>query len=102
MEESHFTTTTRVHHVLCSAYSDLMTNLADYDALEVSPVAQEEEPDGSSICEVCSEEDADFWSVYAHSIKGGVICIGDFETRALAESYADALSVKLGTPVSYR
>jgi hypothetical protein len=95
-------TQSRVHHVLCSAYSDLMTDLVEYDALEVSAVAQEELTDGSSICEICPEEEADFWSVYAHCIKGGVICIGDFETRALAEAYADALSAKLRMPVSYR
>jgi len=80
-----------------------MENLADYDALEVSGVENlNDGADGTTYCEACSDDRADFWSVYAHCVTGGVICIGDFETPALANAYADALSGKLGLPVTYR
>lgn len=95
--------TERQHHILCDAYSDLMENLADYDALEVSGVANlNDGDDDTTYCEPCSDDVADFWSVYAHCLAGGVICIGDFETPALANAYADALSRKLDLPVTYR
>jgi hypothetical protein len=94
---------TRTQHILCDAYSDLMENLADYDALEVSGVSNiGTGADGTTYCEPCSDNVAEFWSVYAHCVAGGVICIGDFETPALANAYADALSGKLGLPVTYR
>jgi hypothetical protein len=92
----------RIHHIVCEAFSDLMANLADYDALEVHPVEVNAEPDGSTWCQVCSAEEADIWSVYAHLPVGEVMCVGDFETQALANAYADALSGKLGLPVTHR
>ncbi len=92
----------RIHHVLCDAYSDLMTNLAEYDALEVSGVRNlNEDSDDTTCCEPCSPDQAEFWSVYAHCVVGGVICIGDFETSELADAYAEALSRKLKLRVSY-
>jgi hypothetical protein len=93
----------RKHHIICCPSSDLMTNLSEYDALEVSGVRNlNEDTDDETCCEPCADHEAEFWSVYAHYVDGGVMCIGDFETSALANAYADALSGKLNLPVTYR
>lgn len=54
--------------------------------MEVSPVLNN---DGG--CEVCDEENAEFWSVYLHQIEGGVQCIADLHTKKQAEQLAELI-----------
>ena len=88
--------------VLCEPYPEsiIRDRLASYDALEVHPVRTNPQPDGSTWRERCAAHEADIWSVYAHLAEGGVDCIGDFETEALALAYARAWSAKCSLPIA--
>ncbi len=74
---------------------------ADYDGIEIQGVRnlyENNDPRGT-----CIEIDADnpqFFSVYIHIKNGGVECVGDFGTHALAQAYANELHVKYGWSVS--
>jgi hypothetical protein len=69
-----------------------------FDAIELAPVAQ---IDAEGTCEVyeCLEDidvelrGSAFWSVYGHTPREGVQCLGDFETR---EHALEALRRLLG------
>lgn len=71
----------------------MQINWNDYDGLEVSPVKTYPEADGENgtFCEVCEPHEADFWSVYAHLVAGGVECFEDFGTEAEAMAHAENL-----------
>ena len=49
-------------------------------------------------CEV-DYDDPTFYSVYVHLNEGGMDCVGDMNTHALALEYANDLSLKYGFPV---
>lgn len=73
---------------------------AEYDALEIQGVRDSNlpgDPEGSC-CEV-DNENPQFISVYVHLKKGGVECVGDFATHALAEAYAKELAVQYHWPI---
>lgn len=65
------------------------------DALEIHGVAEEQDPDGGTICEIDDENPA-FFSVYAHLRRGGVDCIADFPTREAAKSFARSIASEHG------
>jgi hypothetical protein len=72
-----------------------------YDATEVLGVRDLHaagSPDGTC-CEV-DEEDPEFYSAYAHCRAGGVECIGDFGTRAMALAYAREIDSKYQLPLA--
>lgn len=78
----------------------IITNPADFDALEVHGVRDLNEPasDKGTQCEV-DDEDPQFFSVYAHLVEGGVECVGDFERMAEASAYGERLGKQHGWPV---
>lgn len=52
-----------------------------WNDIEVSPVREYE-----GNCEVCEEQDAEFWSVYLRQVEGHVKCIADLPSQELALS----------------
>lgn len=57
--------------------------------------------DGVDMVERCPDAEAQFWSVYLHGTasgnwSGGCECIGDFVTRANAETYAREVATRYG------
>ncbi len=73
---------------------------AEYDALQIHGVRDLNLPGNpeGSCCEV-DNENPQFFSVYAHMKEGGVECVGDFATRALAEAYAKELATQYNWPI---
>lgn len=71
----------------------LNTDPLDYDAVEVQACA---DVGFDGVIEVVDEEDAEFWSAYAHLKGGGVECIGDFDTRQEAVDYANSIANRYG------
>jgi len=71
------------------AESVIKDRACDYDGIEIHGVRDLNEPNDpeGTCCEV-DDEDPQFWSVYVHLKSGGVDCIGDFGTHALACEYA--------------
>jgi hypothetical protein len=67
------------------------------DAIEVSPVRIVNDrpfdpPAGeTTFVEVCSESEADFWSVFTHFRTGGVECVADFDLECEAWDYAETV-----------
>jgi hypothetical protein len=55
-----------------------------WDDVEIQPVSEDEQGN----CDVCNEGEETFWSVYLHQVEGGVKCIADLPTKALAEQLA--------------
>lgn len=87
---------------LNARYADtIIKNPADYDGIEIHGVRNLNAPDdpAGTMCEV-DDETPEFFSVYVHCRQGGVECVGDFATGALAETYAHELLVKHGWPVA--
>lgn len=79
-----------------SKYADsiIAGNPSNYDAIEVHGVRNindPDDPDGTHY-EV-DDENTELYSVYLHCIGGGIECVGDFSSNALAEEYASELSV---------
>ena len=69
----------------------------DYDAIEIRGVRDSiEHP---SCCEV-DDSDPLFYSTYVHLKRGGLECVGDFNTAEAAREYANKLSHKYGWPVA--
>lgn len=88
--------------VLCDAYKERQQFEAGlFDGLEIQPIASYEQEDGTTWCEPCSPEEAEFWSAYGHLKEGGVFCIGDFATESLARAYAEAVSAAWGLPIIF-
>ncbi len=57
-----------------------------FDAYEVHGVREyAEDKDGTKFCEQVEDGEAMFWSLYGHLAEGGLLCIGDFQTRKDAE-----------------
>lgn len=61
---------------------------SQWDCFEIQPIKEFE-----GVCEVCDPEEAEFWSVYVHLVRGGVDCIADvpgekhaYELVAMLES----------------
>lgn len=69
----------------------------DYDALEIQGVCDIGDPNdpNGTCCEV-DNDNPQFFSVYAHLVRGGVECVGDFGTHALALKYARILRIQYG------
>lgn len=65
--------------------------ITEYDGLEIHPVREELLENGTSYCEPCTPDEAQFWSVYGHLKTGGVDCIEDFATEAEARALAEQL-----------
>lgn len=66
--------------------------IRSYDGLEIAPVAEYENKDGSKFCErVDAPEEAHFWSIYGHLTEGGVECLEDFSTEDEALAFAERL-----------
>jgi hypothetical protein len=79
-----------------SKYADsiIAGNPSHYDAIEVHGVRNindADDPDGTHY-EV-DDENPELYSVYLHCVGGGIECVGDFSSNALAEEYASELSV---------
>lgn len=79
-----------------SKYADsiIAGNPSNYDAIEVHGVRNinvADDPDGTHY-EV-DDENPELYSVYLHCVGGGIECVGDFSSNALAEQYASELSV---------
>lgn len=79
-----------------SQYADsiIAGNPSNFDAIEVHGVRNindADDPDGTHY-EV-DDENPELYSVYLHCIEGGIECVGDFSSNALAEEYASELSV---------
>lgn len=73
-----------------------------FDAIEVSPVARNEEPDGTTSCEVIFDgRTPDMWSVYGHyretPKRFGVDCLTDCATQELAEAIGTVFRARLAT-----
>ena len=67
----------------------------DYDAVEIHGVRDLNSsiPDEGTCCEI-DDANPQFFSVYAHLKAGGVECIGDFQTHAMAIEYAKDVAAK--------
>lgn len=76
-------------------------NLADFDALEIEPVASFRDADGNEHCERCSAALANFFSVYARKHCDRALCIGDFGTAAAARAFAELVSRTHGLPIEH-
>ena len=72
----------------------------DYDALEIQGVRDFHAPnDPQGTCVEVDNEDPQFFSVYAHLVAGGVECVGDFGSHALADAYAKDLAMQYSWPI---
>ena len=67
-----------------------MQRKSDFDGLEIQPVKEEHDGNGS-FCEPCEPEEAHFWSVYGHCKSGGVECFEDFQSPESARKFAAQL-----------
>jgi len=89
--------------------------IARFDWIEVGGCRDEhgqedwtpEERERFGTCvEACADEDAEFWSVYAHyrptDTHAGVECITDAATRPIAWAIATYLGARWGLPVKER
>ncbi len=66
--------------------------IQSYDGLEIAPVGEYEDKDGSKFCErVDDPQEAHFWSVYGHLPEGGVECLEDFATEQEAIAFSKQL-----------
>lgn len=70
----------------------------DYDAIEIHGVRDSTEH--PSCCEV-DDSDPLFYSTYVHLKRGGLECVGDFNTIEAARDYAEQLSRKYGWPITF-
>jgi hypothetical protein len=68
-----------------------MLAIRDYDAIEVHPCCIVDRTEGIESVEQCEAKDADFWSVYGHSVDGGIHCFEDFPTEFEADAFAATL-----------
>lgn len=67
-----------------------------FDAYEIHGVREYDEGNGA-FHEQVPDAEAEFWSLYGHVPREGVICIGNFETRQFAEEvYARITGVAYG------
>lgn len=74
---------------------DLPTRFDDY---EIHGVFQFDD-DGRKFCEQVPDDEAQFWSLYGHIPSRGLECIGDFESRKLAEQiYSRITGRRYGRP----
>ncbi len=64
-----------------------------WNGIEVHPCKEYPDGKGASFVEQCEPEEADFWSVYLHLKAGGLECVADLPTEALANSLADLLTL---------
>lgn len=55
-----------------------------WNDIEIYPIAE----DNNGFCDVTTEGEESFWSVYLHQVEGGVRCIADLPTKN------DALKLK--------
>ena len=73
---------------------------AEYDAIEIQGVRDLNLPgDPQGTCCEVNNDRPQFYSVYVHWTEGGVECVGDMETLALAKEYADELSAQYRWPI---
>lgn len=56
-----------------------------FDGYEIHGVAEYTDGAGNPFCEQVPDEQAQCWSLFGHLPEGGLECVGDFETRQLAE-----------------
>jgi hypothetical protein len=71
-----------------------------YDAIEIQPVSDlYAHPEEGMVCET-DYVNPTFFSVYLHLKTGGVECVGDHGTHALALAYASELSEEHGWPIN--
>jgi hypothetical protein len=71
---------------------------SNYDAIEIHGVR--EAPEHPGCCEV-DDTDPLFYSTYVHLKRGGLECVGDFNTAEAARDYAEQLSRKYGWPITF-
>jgi hypothetical protein len=69
---------------------EVITDPAAFDAVEVDGCREV----GGGCVEPCEDEDAQFWSAFAHRPGAGRDCIGDFLTREGAEAYAREIATQ--------
>jgi len=50
---------------------------SNWDAFEIHPIVEDE----NGFCEVTSEGNESFWSIYLHQVNGGLKCIADLPTK---------------------
>lgn len=69
-----------------------MMEIRRFDGLEIHPVRNLYSPEDDKIwCEPCEPGEAEFWSVYGHSVDGGIECFEDFDTDKEACTFATTL-----------
>ncbi len=69
-----------------------MLNIRQFDALEIhSCKVIGKDSSGKDIVEQCSDEEAQFWTVFGHIKTGGVDDFEDFGTEAEAQAFHDRL-----------
>ena len=69
-------------------------DLSVFDAIEIQGVREHTEHGNDHAYAEPAPDNPQFYSVYLHCMEGGVQCIGDLGTYALALSWANELSVK--------
>lgn len=62
------------------------------DNIEVNPIKVLWFQDGEQVCEQCDEKDADFYSVFFHTLGVGLECVADLPNEAEANILASKLS----------
>ncbi len=80
----------------------LIGNEHQCDAIEVHgvrDVGDPTDPNGTAFEQ--DDENPDMYSVYLHCKEGGLLCVGDFQTRKMADAYAAELGLKYGYPTSH-
>jgi len=78
---------------------DTMIKTDKCDAIEISPICEDESGNHSVWDDRMSESEITFYSCYLHTPNAGVECISDHATKEEARKYAKQLSTKYGLKV---
>lgn len=57
-----------------------------FDNYEISGCKESRDASGGSFTEPVEDDEAEFWTLYGHAEGEGVMAIGDFKTRKVAEN----------------
>ena len=82
------------------AESIIAGNSASYDYIEIHGVRNLNEPGDPGTQYVVDDDNPQLYSVYLHCIGGGIECVGDFSTPAMAINYAEELSAVYQWPIA--
>ena len=68
-----------------------------WDEIEINPIVEDE----NGYCEVATEGEELFWSVYLHQLNGVVKCIADLPTKEDALKFSQLINSLTKTRIRY-